>query len=144
MSKRQLVASLAILKSGGNCTGRGLWKDKNWLQEAKEENFAKISHSLSIHFLSIHFFIHLICGLDSGLLLLEVQVAAVARGAYYQLRSFLATRDLAMVTHTLVASRSDYHHNALFVGQPLKTIATFQLVQNAADCMLLLCLGFKR
>nr|GFC52549.1 hypothetical protein [Tanacetum cinerariifolium] len=70
-------------------------------------------------------------------LLLDSQVAAVARGAFAQLRlvrqlrPYLDRADLATVTHALVTSRLDYC-NALYVGLPLKTVRKLQLVQNAA------------
>ena len=70
-------------------------------------------------------------------LLLDSQVAAVARGAFAQLRlirqlrPYLSCSDLTTVTHALVTSRLDYC-NALYVGLPLKTVRRLQLVQNAA------------
>lgn len=74
--------------------------------------------------------------LDSRLLL-EEQVAAMARRAFaqlrvvHQLRPFLDRDALRTVTHALVISRIDYC-NAFYMGLPLKSIRKLQLVQNAA------------
>ncbi|KAF7248856.1 hypothetical protein EYD10_05421, partial [Varanus komodoensis] len=68
---------------------------------------------------------------------LEAQVTAVARNAFLQLRlinqlrPYLEYDCLATVTHALVTSRLDFC-NALYVGLPLKTVRTLQLVQNRA------------
>ncbi|KAF7249282.1 Peroxisome proliferator-activated receptor gamma coactivator 1-beta [Varanus komodoensis] len=72
---------------------------------------------------------------------LEAQVTAVARNAFLQLRlsnplrPYLEYDCLATVTHALVTSRLDFC-NALYVGLPLKTVRTLQLVQNRAARLL--------
>ncbi|KAF7244472.1 VWFA and cache domain-containing protein 1 [Varanus komodoensis] len=72
---------------------------------------------------------------------LEAQVTAVARNAFLQLRlinqlrPYLEYYCLATVTHALVTSRLDFC-NALYVGLPLKTVRTLQLVQNRAARLL--------
>ncbi|KAF7237117.1 putative RNA-directed DNA polymerase from transposon BS [Varanus komodoensis] len=72
---------------------------------------------------------------------LEAQVTAVARSAFlqlrliHQLRPYLEYDCLATVTHALVTSRLDFC-NALYVGLPLKTVRTLQLVQNRAARLL--------
>ncbi|KAF7237674.1 Structural maintenance of chromosomes protein 1B [Varanus komodoensis] len=72
---------------------------------------------------------------------LEAQVTAVARSAFLQLRlinqlrPYLEYDCLATVTHALVTSRLDFC-NALYVGLPLKTVRTLQLVQNRAARLL--------
>ncbi|KAF7246971.1 hypothetical protein EYD10_06929, partial [Varanus komodoensis] len=72
---------------------------------------------------------------------LEAQVTAVARNAFLQLRlinqlrPYLEYDCLAMVTHALVTSHLDFC-NALYVGLPLKTVRTLQLVQNRAARLL--------
>ncbi|KAF7247602.1 Cytosolic 5'-nucleotidase 3A [Varanus komodoensis] len=72
---------------------------------------------------------------------LEAQVTAVARNAFLQLRlinqlrPYLEYDSLAMVTHALVTSRLDFC-NVLYVGLPLKTVQTLQLVQNRAARLL--------
>ncbi|KAF7251817.1 putative RNA-directed DNA polymerase from transposon BS [Varanus komodoensis] len=72
---------------------------------------------------------------------LEAQVTVVARSAFLQLwlinqlRPYLEFNCLAMVTHALVTSRLDFC-NALYVGLPLKTVRTLQLVQNRAARLL--------
>ncbi|KAF7235271.1 Vomeronasal type-2 receptor 1 [Varanus komodoensis] len=72
---------------------------------------------------------------------LEAQVTAVARNAFLQLRlinqlrPYLEYDCLATVTHALVISRLDFC-NALYVGLPLKTVRTLQLVQNRAAKLL--------
>lgn len=73
--------------------------------------------------------------LDPGLFL-EDQVAAVAKGAYYQFqlvrqleaRPFLDKKGL--VTYQL------NYYNALFMGLPLKTSLKLQMVQNAIKCLI--------
>lgn len=73
-------------------------------------------------------------------LLLDVQVAAVAKGAYFQLRRvrqlqpLLEKKDLAIEIHALVRSRLDYC-NMHYVGLPLKTTQKLHLVQDAAAWM---------
>ncbi|KAF7253666.1 hypothetical protein EYD10_00580 [Varanus komodoensis] len=72
---------------------------------------------------------------------LEAQVTAVARNAFLQLRlinqlcPYLEYDCLVTVTHALVTSRLDFC-NALYVGLPLKTVRTLQLVQNRAARLL--------
>ncbi|KAF7244207.1 Autophagy-related protein 17 [Varanus komodoensis] len=72
---------------------------------------------------------------------LEAQVTVVARNAFLQLRlinqlrPYLEYDCLATVTHALVTSRLDFC-NALYVGLPLKTVRTLQLVQNRAARLL--------
>ncbi|KAF7254272.1 putative RNA-directed DNA polymerase from transposon BS, partial [Varanus komodoensis] len=72
---------------------------------------------------------------------LEAQVTAVARSAFLQLRlinqlrPYLEFDCLATVTHALVTSRLDFC-NVLYVGLPLKTVRTLQLVQNRAARLL--------
>ncbi|KAF7241729.1 putative RNA-directed DNA polymerase from transposon BS [Varanus komodoensis] len=72
---------------------------------------------------------------------LEAQVTVVARSAFLQrwlinqLRPYLEYDCLATVTHALVTSRLDFC-NALYVGLPLKTVRTLQLVQNRAARLL--------
>ncbi|KAF7249458.1 RNA-directed DNA polymerase from mobile element jockey [Varanus komodoensis] len=72
---------------------------------------------------------------------LEAQVTAVARSAFLQLRlinqlrPYLEYDCLAMVTHALVTSCLDFC-NAFYVGLPLKTVQTLQLVQNRAARLL--------
>ncbi|KAF7239648.1 Very long-chain acyl-CoA synthetase [Varanus komodoensis] len=72
---------------------------------------------------------------------LEAQVTAVARSAFLQLRlinqlrPYLEYDCLATVTHALVTSHLDFC-NALYVGLPLKTVRTLQLVQNRAARLL--------
>ncbi|KAF7238948.1 N-terminal EF-hand calcium-binding protein 3 [Varanus komodoensis] len=72
---------------------------------------------------------------------LEAQVTAVARSAFLQLRlihqlhPYLEYDCLAKVTHALVTSRLDFC-NALYMGLPLKTVQTLQLVQNRAARLL--------
>ncbi|KAF7251907.1 Polypeptide N-acetylgalactosaminyltransferase 16 [Varanus komodoensis] len=72
---------------------------------------------------------------------LEAQVTAVARSAFLQLRlinqlrPYLEYDCLATVTHALVTSRLDFC-NTLYVGLPLKTVRTLQLVQNRAARLL--------
>ncbi|KAF7240633.1 putative RNA-directed DNA polymerase from transposon BS [Varanus komodoensis] len=72
---------------------------------------------------------------------LEAQVTAVARTAFLQLRlinqlrPYLEYDCLATVTHALVTSRLDFC-NALYVGLPLETVRTLQLVQNRAARLL--------
>ncbi|KAF7239088.1 Sodium-dependent phosphate transporter 2 [Varanus komodoensis] len=72
---------------------------------------------------------------------LEAQVTAVTRSAFLQLRlinqlrPYLEYDCLATVTHALVTSRLDFC-NALYVGLPLKTVRTLQLVQNRAARLL--------
>ncbi|KAF7253392.1 ERI1 exoribonuclease 3 [Varanus komodoensis] len=72
---------------------------------------------------------------------LEAQVTAVARNAFLQLRlinqlrPYLEYDCLATVIHALVTSRLDFC-NALYVGLPLKTVRTLQLVQNRAARLL--------
>ncbi|KAF7246446.1 AT-rich interactive domain-containing protein 2 [Varanus komodoensis] len=72
---------------------------------------------------------------------LEAQVTAVVRNAFLQLRlinqlrPYLEYDCLATVTHALVTSRLDFR-NALYVGLPLKTVRTLQLVQNRAARLL--------
>ncbi|KAF7239834.1 F-box/WD repeat-containing protein 11 [Varanus komodoensis] len=72
---------------------------------------------------------------------LEAQVTAVARNAFLQLRlinqlrPYLEYDCLATVTHALVTSHLDFC-NALYVGLPLKTVRTLQLVQNRAARLL--------
>ncbi|KAF7250967.1 putative RNA-directed DNA polymerase from transposon BS [Varanus komodoensis] len=72
---------------------------------------------------------------------LEAQVTAVARNAFLQLqlinqlRPYLEYDCLATVTHALVTSCLDFC-NALYMGLPLKTVRTLQLVQNRAARLL--------
>ncbi|KAF7245267.1 Lysophospholipid acyltransferase 1 [Varanus komodoensis] len=72
---------------------------------------------------------------------LEVQVMAVVRSAFLQLRlihhlhPFLENDCLATVTHVLVTSRLDFC-NALYMGLLLKTVRILQLVQNRAARLL--------
>ncbi|KAF7254640.1 putative RNA-directed DNA polymerase from transposon BS [Varanus komodoensis] len=72
---------------------------------------------------------------------LEAQVTVAARSAFLQLRlinqlrPYLEYDCLATVTHALVTSRLDFC-NALYVGLPLKTVRTLQLVQNRAARLL--------
>ncbi|KAF7235119.1 Extracellular calcium-sensing receptor [Varanus komodoensis] len=72
---------------------------------------------------------------------LEAQVTAVARSTFLQLRlinqlrPYLEYDCLETVTHALVTSRLDFC-NALYVGLPLKTVRTLQLVQNRAARLL--------
>uniref|UniRef100_A0A8D2KSV3 Reverse transcriptase domain-containing protein n=1 Tax=Varanus komodoensis TaxID=61221 RepID=A0A8D2KSV3_VARKO len=70
---------------------------------------------------------------------LEAQVTAVARSAFLQLinqlRPYLEYDCLATVTHALVTSHLDFC-NTLYVGLPLKTVRTLQLVQNRAARLL--------
>ncbi|KAF7250425.1 hypothetical protein EYD10_03693 [Varanus komodoensis] len=72
---------------------------------------------------------------------LEAQVTAVARNAFLQLRlinqlrPYLEYDCLATVIHALVTSRLDFC-NALYMGLPLKTVRTLQLVQNRAARLL--------
>ena len=78
--------------------------------------------------------------LDSALSL-DVQVSALARSAFsqlklvHQLHPFLAMSDLATVTHALVTFRLD-HCNMLYMGLPLKSVRKLQLVQRAAARLL--------
>ncbi|KAF7238201.1 putative RNA-directed DNA polymerase from transposon BS [Varanus komodoensis] len=72
---------------------------------------------------------------------LEAQVTAVARSAFLQLRlinqlrPYLEYDCLVTVTHALVTSHLDFC-NVLYVGLPLKTVQTLQLVQNRAARLL--------
>lgn len=72
-------------------------------------------------------------------LLLDVQVATVAMGAFFhlqrvpQLWPFQDRRNLVSMTHArLVTSRFDYC-NAVCVGMCLKTVQKLQLILNAAS-----------
>ncbi|KAF7246268.1 Visual pigment-like receptor peropsin [Varanus komodoensis] len=77
----------------------------------------------------------------SSVLAITAKVTAVVRSAFLQLRlinqlrPYLEFDCLATVTHALVTSRLDFC-NALYVGLPLKTVRTLQLVQNRAARLL--------
>lgn len=53
-----------------------------------------------------------------------------------QLTLYLAPWNLATVTHTMITSRMDFC-NSLYVGLPLNLICKLQLVQNAAECLVI-------
>lgn len=75
-------------------------------------------------------------------LLVDQQVTAVARSVFYhlwqvyQLRPFLGKKDLFTITHALETTRLDYC-NALYVGLPLESAWTFQLIQNVVVWLLM-------